>query len=1099
MRKLRATLKSPLTSAKHQRDVSSGSMSSDAPLGLLAHHLLDLWRSAGDDGLIFICEDERRAEQVGAIVHAFEPGSGVMVLPSLSAAAINDVEPSPEIAGRRSSVLRRLAEQERVLLIASVAALGRRVPPCHDMRKSPLRLSSGGQFAEEDVRGFLVSGGYLVDERVEAPGMAIFLGQTLEIFPAGALGPVRIGYDAGRITEIHVYDLTDQRNLDTLGEVVIDVVGETDPTGTESSERTQPRRATAAVFDYCPSARLLIDHGVEAQARRRFSPTDATASAGLTQNEWDRHLARGGAAFLPATLPWPGAPTFFKDASPTSSFRRYLSEQRDCGRRVIFAAASKRDLRAMDRRAGAVSTLCADWKQAVAQARLDRPAAILVDLDCGFAPAEDILVVTAADLLGSRAEHQDIMAVGLRKDIRGRTLSPGDVVIHMERGMAILRDLASVSAAGVPDAEMIRLQFADDDQVLLRLSELRAIWRYSSESEGVSLDKADGSSWLERRAHAEDDIAATAAHIAERIAERNRRRVAPIVPPIADYETFAARFDYSPTADQANTISDVLADLASDRPMDRLVCGDVGYGKTEVALRAAAATVFAGRQVAVAVPTTVLARQHLETFRRRFSPFGVQVRLLSRFTPAADARAIKKELAGGTVSIVIGTHTLAGKGVKFKDLALLVVDEEQHFGKAHKTSLAALADGLNLLTMTATPIPRTLNEARAGLRSLSIIGTPPVRRMPVKTIVEPFHEATVAAALRREHRRRGQSFLVCARIEDIAPMAQRIRELVPELKTITLHGRMPAADIDGAMMTFAAGHADILLATNIIESGLDLPRANTIIVWRPDKFGLAQLHQLRGRVGRRSTISFALFLTDPGSAVSGAATKRLETLRKLDSHGAGFLISAGDMDLRGGGDLLSEKQSGHIQLLGADLSRHLLDQALGHANLAPFIDKRPDVRLDIPTLLPPSYVKDVGIRLELYARIFRCGSDSQLEELEDEIEERFGELPAEARDLIGLARFELACARTGILSVEVGPKSLAATFDSRRMRELPKRFRDDDQLEWNEGRLIYRRAAASMERLAVLEAFATTIGDFISSGVDQKARLSPKQARETTP
>jgi transcription-repair coupling factor (superfamily II helicase) len=1085
MRKLRAALKSPPTPAKHRRGSSSEKMSSDAPQGILALHLLELWRSAGDDGLIFICQDERRAEQVGAIVHAFEPSSGVMVLPSLGAWTFNDVEPSPEIAGRRSSVLRRLAEQERVLLIASVEALGRRVPLREDMLKSPLRLSSGGQFAEEDVRGFLIGGGYLVDERVEAPGMAMFLGQALEVFPAGTLGPVRIGYDAGRITDIHAYDLIDQRNLDALGEVVIDVVCETDPT--ESSERTEPRRATAAVFDYCPSAWLLVDHGVEAHARRLFSRIDDAASLGLTQNEWDQHLARSSATCLLSTLPWPDAPTFFKDASPTRSFRRFLSEQRDCGRRVIFAAASKRDLRAMDRRAGTASTQCADWKQATAQAQLERPAAILVDLDGGFVPTEDILVVTAADLFGSRAAHQDIMAVGLRKDIRGRTLSPSDVVIHMDRGLAILRDLASVSAVGVPDAEMIRLQFADDDQVLLRLSELRAIWRYSSESEGVSLDKADGSSWLERRTRAEADIAATAAHIAERVAERNRRRVAPIVPSVADYETFAALFEYSPTVDQATTISDVLADLASDRPMDRLVCGDVGYGKTEVALRAAAATVFAGKQVAVAVPTTVLARQHLETFRRRFSPFGIRVRLLTRLTTAADARAIKKELAGGTVSIVIGTHTLAGKGVKFKDLALLVVDEEQHFGKAQKTRIEALADGLNLLTMTATPIPRTLNEARAGLRSLSIIGTPPVRRMPVKTIIEPFHEATVAAALRREHRRRGQSFVVCPRIEDIAPMAQRIRELVPELKTITLHGRMPAADIDGAMMNFAAGDADILLATNIIESGLDLPRANTIIVWRPDKFGLAQLHQLRGRVGRRNTISFALFLTDPGSAVSGAATKRLETLRKLDGHGAGFLISAGDMDLRGGGDLLSEKQSGHIQLLGADLSRQLLEQALGHANLALLVDKRPEVRLDIPTLLPPSYVKDVGIRLELYARIFRCGNDSQLEELEDEIEERFGELPAEARDLVGLARFELACARAGILSIEVGPKSLAATFDSRRMHELPESFHADDQLEWNDGRLIYRRAAASAERLAMLEAFVVTVGRFVSTGADQKA------------
>lgn len=335
-----------------------------------------------------------------------------------------------------------------------------------------------------------------------------------------------------------------------------------------------------------------------------------------------------------------------------------------------------------------------------------------------------------------------------------------------------------------------------------------------------------------------------------------------------------------------------------------------------------------------------------------------------------------------------------------------MIDEEQHFGKVQKSKLEALAEGLNVLTMTATPIPRTLNEVRAGLRALSMIATAPVRRVPVMTVVEPFHEATVAAALRREYRRRGQSFVVCPRIEDIASMAQRLKDAVPELKTIALHGKMPAADIDAAMMSFAAGEADILLATNIIESGLDLPRASKIIVWRPD-IRPGAVAQLRGRVGRRSTRSFALLLTDPENTVSGAAAKRLDTLKKLRDQGAGFLVSAGDMDMRGGGDLLSDKQSGHIQLLGTELSGHLLDKAVSQADLSPVFDRRPQVSLDIPALLPISYVKDAGIRLELYARIFRADRDSQLEKLEDEIDERFGELPTEARNLIGLARFEL--------------------------------------------------------------------------------------------
>jgi transcription-repair coupling factor (superfamily II helicase) len=1011
---------------------------------------------------------------------------------------LDDVEPSPEIAGRRSSVLRRLAEAEGALLITTVHALARRVPTADAMLTSALRLSIGGPFAEDEVRSFLIGSGYLLDARIEAPGTAIFLGSALEIFPAGALGPVRVGYNAGRVTEIHLYDLADQRDLDALDAVVIDVIDETDQRVSDEIEGSKERSLAATVFDYFPSSLLVVDHGVESRAERWLSRVgEEYASVVMSLDEWRRRFKLVDVVFLPDSSPEPAPRTFFRDAAPTRSFRRFIKQQLESRRLVILTAASRRDLRAMERRAGMASTLCPDWEAAIAQAKTGCPAAVFADLDSGFIWKDNVVVVAAADLLGSRATHQDIMMVGLRRSIGYRALSLGDVVIHMDRGMAILQDLVSLSAAGVPDVEMIRLQFADDDQVLLPLSDLRSIWRYSSDPDRVSLDKADGSSWAERRSQAENDIAAAAEHIADRVRKRQQRRVDPIVPKVADYETFAAAFDYIPTADQGSAITDVLNDLASDIPMDRLVCGDVGYGKTEVALRAAAAAVFAGKQIALAAPTTVLARQHFETFRRRFAPFGIEVGLLSRFTPAAEARSIKTKLADGSMSIVIGTHALAANGVKFNDLGLLVIDEEQHFGKAQKSKLEALAEGLNVLIMTATPIPRTLNEVQAGLRALSIIATPPVRRVPVVTVVEPFHEATAAAALRREHRRRGQSFVVCPRIEDIAPMAKRLEDVVPELRITALHGKMPAADIDAAMMSFAAGEADILLATNIIESGLDFPRANTIIVWRPDKFGLAQLHQLRGRVGRRSTRSFALFLTDPESKLSNAAAKRLGTLKTLCDQGAGFLVSAGDMDMRGGGHLLSERQSGHIQLLGTELSGHLLGRAMSGAGVPPLFKRRPEVNLDVPALLPTCYVKDAGIRLELYARIFRAGDDSQLEELEDEIDERFGDLPTEAQNLFGLARFELACIRLGISSVDAGPKSLAAAFDGEGGVDQFKSFDGDDMFGWKDGRLTYRRSAPPSERVAVLEAFIATVERVVAD--DSRGLLPPSGIDEARP
>jgi transcription-repair coupling factor (superfamily II helicase) len=1054
----------PRITEKGKRQASSHTPASNAPLGWLALHLLGQWRAAGLDGLTVICASEQRAEHLGAIIHALDPDAGVMVLPSLRSAPDDDIEPSPEIAGRRSSVLRRLAEQKSVLLVSTAEALSIRVPSPMAMQTSALRFQAGAAFDVDGVRSFLVSAGYLVDERIESPGTAMFLGQALEIFPAGALMPVRIGYQAGHITDMHAYSLEDQRDGAALDEVVVDVVDEVARSGEELDD-ADTRSSTVAVFDYFPTALVVVDHGVDDRARRWFDRIGRVSADGyLSLGAWTEYLCRSKTVVLSEFESWPDAADFFKNASPAKSFRKFLALQREGGRRVVYTAATKGDLRAMDRRAGIKSTLCNHWRQAT-EAAQDRPAAILADLDRGFVSEDGCVVVAASDLLGSRAAHQDIMAVSARREISASTLSFGDAVIHMDRGMAILRGLTTVNAEGVADAEMIRLEFADEEQVLLPLSDLRALWHYSSEADRVDLDRADGRSWHKRRVKAESDIASAALHIKSRIEERNERKATPLVPRAAQYEAFAAGFGYLPTVDQGRAIADVLKDLASDRPMDRLIGGDVGYGKTEIALRAAAASVFAGKQVAVAVPTTVLARQHLETFRRRFEAFGVKVELLSRFTSTSDARAIKKQLADGSLSVVIGTHTLAGKAVRFKDLGLLVIDEEQHFGLAQKAKLAALADGLHLLTMTATPIPRTMSEAQAGLRSLSIIATAPVRRMPVKTTVGTFHDATVASALRREHRRRGQSFLVCPRIEDIAFMEKRLGDLVPDLKIVVLHGKMPAADIDNAMLQFAAGEADILLATNIIESGLDLPRANTMVVWRPDKFGLAQLHQLRGRVGRRATRAFALFLTDPDGKVTGAAAKRLETLRKFDASGSGFLISASDLDLRGGGDLGSDKQSGHIQLLGPDLSAHLLHRALGSAKH--LFDPRPEVRSDIPALLPDSYIQDETIRLELYSRIFRCKDAREIEAIEDEIEERFGDPPQEAHNLLGLARFELDCIHLGITSVEAGPRSIAVTFASEH-RKLPARFDDDDDLTWKDGRLIFKRASTPAARMAAL-------------------------------
>jgi transcription-repair coupling factor (superfamily II helicase) len=649
--------------------------------------------------------------------------------------------------------------------------------------------------------------------------------------------------------------------------------------------------------------------------------------------------------------------------------------------------------------------------------------------------------------------------------------------------MAILHGLEAVSTGDLSQAEMVRLEFADDSKVLVPLGELRSIWRYSSDPTSVTLDKADGSSWEGRRAALERDIRETATHLSKLATERRARKAVKIVPPVAEYERFVARFPYFATPDQSKAVEDVLADLAAGSPMDRLVCGDVGYGKTEVALRAAAAAIFAGRQVAIAVPTTVLARQHLEAFRRRFAPFGIEVGELSRFISPAEARAVKKRLADGTLKLVIGTHALAAKGVRFNDLGLLVIDEEQRFGLADKAKLARLRDGVHLLTMTATPIPRTLSEAYAGIRPISGIATPPARRVPIKTVIEFFDEITVATALRREQRRRGQSFVVCPRIEDIGPMRDRLETIVPELRITTLHGQMPPRDIDEVMLDFASGSANVLLTTNIIESGLDIPRANTIIVWRPDKFGLAQLHQLRGRVGRGNARAFALFLTDPEAKLSRTAANRLEILGETVHPGAGLDISYSDMDLRGGGDLLSERQSGHVKLVGPALFRHLLERAMSDAGHLPFGYARPQLNLGISAFLPTSYIKDEATRLEAYARISKCESEDELDDIEDAMIERFGELSDQAVAYLELARLLIACLHLGITSVTAGPDSVAVTLEGTRAHRKSKTIANKG-LRWKGDRLIYDRSSNTSERLRVVRELIDLLED---SGIVEAA------------
>ncbi|RJF69532.1 DEAD/DEAH box helicase [Rhodopseudomonas palustris] len=1047
-------------------------ISSAAPLGLLAIGLLQRRRKSGSKGLVFIARDEARAERLGAILHAFDPQCGVVVLPRFDTLPFEQLEPSREIAGRRSHVLRRLAESaDPPLLITTVEAMLPYVPPPTEWGGASLRLEVGQPFEIDALAERLQSCGYDLDEPADYPGGALVHGQSIEAYPAGALSPLRIELGDGVISGIRSFTPGVSTGGEALDAVVIDPMSER-----EVSAAATGAAKAVGIFTYLREASLIADADVPGRVDARLSAiersdADADSKASFTgRREWQ--AARAAMTVLPATAAREPVPEFSQARAPRAALRRFIADSREQGARIIFTAATPQDLARMQRLAGENAPRLA-WQKAL-RAPDGGIASVLVDLEAGFrmTTKPPRIVISAAEVLGSRAHHLQPMA--RRAEPADLTARPvlGGAVVHLQRGLAVLEGLEQVASPGLPTAEMIRLRFAGDETALCPVSDLALVWPYSSDPGGLKLDDADGSTWQARKSEVERELGQVARTMAEAVATRRATPAAKISPPGAEYERFVAQFPYFPTPDQISAVEDVLRDLASGHPMDRIVCGDVGFGKTEVALRAAAATVLSGKQVALVVPTTVLARQHAANFAKRFAALGVEVGHLSRMTSAAEARRIKQRLGDGSLAVVVGTQALTAKDVGFADLGLVIIDEEQHFGAAEKAKLAALRCGVHTLTMSATPIPRTLAGALSGLRDISVIATPPVQRVPVVTTTGPLADSSLAIALRREHRRRGQSFVICPRIKDLAPMAERLQQHVPELRVLTLHGRMPVAEIEDCMMQFVAGRADILLATNIIENGLDIPRANTIVICEPERFGLAQLHQLRGRVGRGGIRAYAYLLSDdPGAA----AQTRIDALEELSRPGAGFAISARDLDLRGAGDLLSEQQAGHVQMFGAALTHHLLAQATGGKPRRLDDFWTPDLHLDVESLLPSSYVPDEATRLDLYVRLARAGTETEIEELGDEIAVRFGAAPQEVDHLLALATLSLQCRELGIARIDAGPNGIALTLrDQPGPAELPQGVVRHD------GRLLLKRSIDPADRL---EAVGQLI-DALKAGAD---------------
>ena len=667
------------------------------------------------------------------------------------------------------------------------------------------------------------------------------------------------------------------------------------------------------------------------------------------------------------------------------------------------------------------------WQEALGSKT--QPALIVLPLEHGFT-TPDVAVLTEQDMLGDRLVRRRKRRKAADAFLQElATLSPGDLVVHADHGIGRYEGLTQIPVSKVPH-DCVALEYARGDKLYVPVENIELLSRYGSESEGATLDSLGGEAWQRRKARMKERIREIAGELIKTAAMR-ATRPGIIAQPDSAFPQFVDRFPYEETDDQDRAIEDVLGDLEAGKPMDRLVCGDVGFGKTEVALRAAFVMAMSGKQVALICPTTLLARQHYRNFVERLQGFPLNVGRLSRLVPAAEARKTKEGVADGTIDIVIGTHAILAKAVEFKRLGLVIVDEEQHFGVAHKERLKALKTDVHVLTLTATPIPRTLQMAMSGLRDLSVIQTPPVDRLAVRTYVTPFDGVVLREALLREHYRGGQSFFVVPRVADLPDMEEWLREQVPEVKFITAHGQLSATEVEQRMSAFYDRKYDVLLSTTIVESGLDIPSANTLIVYRSDRFGLAQLYQLRGRVGRSKTRAYA-YLTMPATrTITEAAQKRLQVLAELDSLGAGFQLASHDLDIRGAGNLLGDEQSGHIKEVGFELYQSMLEDAiveLKAGGLPKAEEFTPQISVDAPIMIPEAYVPDLDLRMGLYRRLGELEDRPAIDAFAAEMIDRFGALPPETANLMKIVEVKLNCREARIAKLDVGPKGAVVTF-----------------------------------------------------------------------
>ena len=1043
-------------------------------------------------GLILVLvPDSQSAARLESELRAFG-GTALEILafPDWETLPYDGFSPHQDIISQRLAALYRLPQRRRGVLVAPAATLMQRLAPRDYLDRYALLLKVGERLELDAFRQRLEAAGYACVSQVAERGEFAVRGSILDLFPMGAARPYRIELFDDTVESIRDFDPDTQLSVDKAAHIELlpareFALDKESITRFRQNWRRQfegdPQRSliyrevsaghapggieyylplffepAATLFDHLPDSTLVIRlEGVDAAMaafqeqimeryeQRRYDlerpllpPPALFVQAAQVEQALRRYLrvelgaAEQGGVCYP-TQPPPFLPLQPRHERPAELLERFLADFP--GRTLIAAESAGRREVLLDtlRGYGVQPIVCSGWAEFLARDEV-RLGLTVAPLEQGLLLIEPPLaIITEAQLYGERARQTRRRTPSRDPEtiLRDLTdLSPGAPVVHEHYGIGRYAGLQRLNAAGI-DGEFVVVEYAGDERLYVPVADLHRLSRYTGASpENAPLHKLGSGQWEKAKRKAAERVNDAAAELLDLYARREARPGHAFALNDADYAAFAAGFPFEETADQQAAIAAVIADLRCGKPMDRVVCGDVGFGKTEVAMRAAFVAVQDGRQVAVLTPTTLLAQQHYQNFLDRFADWPVRIELLSRFRSPKQQAETLQALAEGKVDILIGTHKLLQGGVKFRQLGLVVVDEEHRFGVRHKERLKALRTEVDLLTLTATPIPRTLNMAMAGLRDLSIIATPPAGRLAVKTFVGQWNPATIREACQRELKRGGQIYFLHNEVETIERMAAQVAELAPEARIAVAHGQMRERDLEQVMLDFYHRRCNLLVCTTIIESGIDVPSANTILIHRADKLGLAQLHQLRGRVGRSHHRAYAYLIVPPKSLMTADAIKRLEAIESLEDLGAGFLLASHDLEIRGAGELLGEAQSGQIHEVGFSLYMDLLERAVRalKAGKIPELDRPldhgPEIDLQSPALIPDDYLPDVHSRLILYKRIASAGDPGELRELQVEMIDRFGLLPIPVKTLFRVTGLKLQALPVGVKKIEAGVK-----------------------------------------------------------------------------